>query len=305
MKILKMKYCADCTCEQFSCSCVSPAHLSPLQMDHGDWSLPLWFSLHSVGMKAVRERIRVALHLSGVMWELLLDVSGIEILSPEPSMDVLFRYVPTDDGDDVRFGITDDLFILMVQELQDISFITTINKQLMSDLGHTFEEGRDLHLRMYPVTQEDGFICFSPLLSPMCTLSSAFLVFVTRAVAGVSGSDLHMFVDNLVVAIELMESTFRSRGLFKMCMRDHEIDGRLSTFYLHCLTSLGLTLAHLEQFVGLGAVRYIPQLLPSGGLSVLLEREVDTFNLRIVKLLQEAVYGQLFQVPWFNGCGMH
>jgi hypothetical protein len=91
------------------------------------------------------------------------------------------------------------------------------------------------------------------------------------------------FTDNLSLVVDLIEATLKARPLFSAAVKKAD--------------SRRVFEATVDRFVGLGAVRYLPQLIKLGDeISETLQTEIDRYNEVVLKrLLEDKTFGYLYK----------
>jgi len=242
-------------------------------IDHGVLTLPLWFSFQYIGKDNLRNRIDKSLQLSMKLYSLLSAIPSISILTAPYSMVVVFQYIPLSTQ---KSSEQDDF---------PASFIEKVNQQLLHDVADS-TSAIQLDLTLVPTS--DRKHADHILFNPMFTLN----------VENIEANIVETFVSNLSLEIELIDATLK----YKTCFKQYVWSNALK----------GLYAVDVPNFVGLGAVRYIPPLLLTGQLPIItdppspppvpfgigpkLEEEIDRLNILLANKLVVTQEKSIYQL---------
>eukprot|EP01120_Amphizonella_sp_Union-15-10_P011943 TRINITY_DN5202_c0_g1_i4.p1 TRINITY_DN5202_c0_g1~~TRINITY_DN5202_c0_g1_i4.p1 ORF type:complete len:554 (-),score=143.72 TRINITY_DN5202_c0_g1_i4:10-1671(-) len=215
-------------------------------IDHGPLTLNLWFMLQLKGAEQLKIQFESAFKKVSTFHSKLSSIKS-SIVIESPEI-----------SDRVVFRYLPLSESEQILEREDIEFLNRVNEQVLSDLNVTGTADQalaDLDLDLVTV-HHVRYIRFKPLYSGNLDKINALLI--------------NAFVTTLNKEISLIDATISQRRYFK------EVVSQIP----------GLLPVEVSNFVGLGAVRYIPVLFAKGHQAGRLKEELDKLNNEVAEHLQ-------------------
>eukprot|EP01098_Paradermamoeba_levis_P000516 TRINITY_DN1054_c0_g1_i6.p1 TRINITY_DN1054_c0_g1~~TRINITY_DN1054_c0_g1_i6.p1 ORF type:complete len:583 (-),score=186.42 TRINITY_DN1054_c0_g1_i6:154-1902(-) len=231
---------------------VSPNLPTPPPLYHALSALPLWVFMQAVGQNFFRDTVNRATELVKVMASMLAQNKSIEIDQSESnSICVIFRYKPNTFDPDTPEGAEGETKVDQLDE----SLLNRVNQQLFIDLR---ELGSVVGIDTI-IVDKKYCIRFQPL-------------FTCNEVMRVEVENIEKFVHLLGLETTLIDTSVSYRPYFASLISKVE----------------GLHNVQVENFVGIGAVRYFPSFLQSiQPLSKEVKSEIDVLNVTLATRLSQ------------------
>eukprot|EP01099_Mayorella_cantabrigiensis_P004857 TRINITY_DN3736_c0_g4_i2.p1 TRINITY_DN3736_c0_g4~~TRINITY_DN3736_c0_g4_i2.p1 ORF type:complete len:637 (-),score=150.63 TRINITY_DN3736_c0_g4_i2:492-2372(-) len=214
--------------------------------------LPLWLHTLRLGHNYIKNSITRAADLSSYLARKLSSNKSINLDSHEIHLSVLFRYSPSTNLLESLSTTAQATQSQSDEERFEPNLLNKLNKQLLVDLNET---ATPLGIELIAVNDVHCF-SFNPLKN--CELLKLSYSFIDK------------FVTSLGVETNLIDATMRCRAHFRQAVIQE-----------------GLEYVEVPNFVGLGAVRYVPTYLATANLAPEVQSELDSLNAALVVRLQQ------------------
>eukprot|EP01121_Diplochlamys_sp_Union-15-3_P018545 TRINITY_DN676_c0_g1_i2.p1 TRINITY_DN676_c0_g1~~TRINITY_DN676_c0_g1_i2.p1 ORF type:complete len:775 (-),score=142.29 TRINITY_DN676_c0_g1_i2:344-2623(-) len=274
-------------------------------VDHGPLTINLWLILQLKGSEYFHKLLDSAKKKAASFYSKVVTLESIITESPKDSDRVIFRYQPNidklqellnvsqeksdSDGEDSysesqsanstsepdnssRASISVEHKQSRSQSPPTKEFLNLVNEQILCDLNRAND---DLDLDIITIGGYK-YLRFRPLFSPNTDITTELI---------------HTFIKNLDTEITLITATISLRDYFSTVLQNYS----------------GLIPVEIANFVGLGAVRYVPPYLSKGVHQGRLKEELDKINQAVAEKLNNLnqIYKPAVDVNGFKCIALH
>ncbi|XP_064613537.1 pyridoxal-dependent decarboxylase domain-containing protein 1-like [Liolophura sinensis] len=248
-------------------------------------SLPLWVCLQTLGHDGILERVKSACKLAEDMFEKIKDIQTIKYVTKEPekknkedeefsvrglitkainfilvfeivSPTIVFKYVKPEEekpGESVAaYALTDED---KVAEDRTKLYYDALNTWLVDVL-----QSENPNVKIDPVDIDREGVCIR------------FAALESARTLGTTNEDIEKFVECLKTQMSILDATVQQRETFQKIVEAQD----------------NLTLVHIANWAGLGAVQYIPEMWvgTAAELTEACKKDINSVNCEIVHKLK-------------------